>query len=66
MADFEGVVNAEDLMITVVDAAVDYAFKDFLGIMAGSLRYLVDSLGCECSFCVDEEYFSVESSLFLG
>ena len=53
-------------MVAVVDAAVDYAFKDFLGIMAGSLCYLVDSLGCECSFCVDEEYFSVESSLFLG
>jgi len=66
LAHFEGVVDTEDLVVTVVDAAVDYPFQDFLWIVTGGLCYLVDSLWCEGSFCIDEEYFSVESSFLFG
>jgi len=58
LADLECMVDREDLVVAVVDAAVDDSVKDLLGVQLHGRGHLVDPLGGEGSFSVYEEDFA--------
>lgn len=43
LAELEGLIHSEDLVVAVVDACKEYSFEDLLGLKLHCLRYLVDS-----------------------
>src|SRR5712691_10335046 len=59
-------INREDLMVAVVDAAVDDAVENLVCILPAGLGHLEYSLGRESTLSIDEEDFSLQSALCCG
>src|SRR6266849_437638 len=56
-------INRQDLMVAVVNTAVDDTVENLVSILPAGLGHLEYSLGGESSFRVDEEDFSLQSAL---
>ena len=59
-------INGKYLVVAVVNAAVNDTVKNLVCILSAGLGHLEYSLGCEGSFRVDKEDFSLQSSFSCG
>jgi len=66
LADLEGLIHRQHLVVAVVDAGAEYPFEDFLRLKLYRLSHLVDPPSRECSFGINEQYFLFETSILLG